>query len=963
MFNEISRRQFVKLSGGFVVGATAAGSTPLINVLTANAQNSEVSSIDYSTIPEWVPKDTGYHTGEMVKYQGNIFRASYWAGKEPGVDPGWTLYDELYNETTTNQTEQAKVIAYIPTWRKQEGFNYSNAEIYQSITHGIISFLMFSETNLGEFEANSLNDVNAIINDVINTGHQQGTYILIALGGATDYGFLNLMTAIGNNTTSPLLDKAVENVKTFVESNGLDGVDLDLECWWDKNSDASKDQGGRQKSDGAHPAGYALTLFAQKLKEAMPGKLISAAVFATSWYGNNYDPKIADYLDWIGVMTYDLTGSWNQSPVGPHTALRKIRNQEAYAQEQQGSWPISGQGATSGSDPMIDNPILSVEDALWYWSNPFFMNWQGSGQKIPRNKIAAGVPNYGYDFAYKKDPDPLSGQVPPGYKVIRYKDILGQFPNANTAANANIKISGSTPRPSFISASGNYPYAHNIYFETPETASVKLNFLKQVGAQGVIIWEISNELWEEGKSIIQGLYKNSGNPQVRPSISSSPSLPSGSKQIFPKELMGIFPNEWFIDTRLSSTKSVKSLAQNSIPSLLVTKTNIAITGTPSVAIYNDKLFCVYEGAGEDGWLWFCIFDGTNWSDPQKLPNHGTSGPPAIAVYNDKLFCIHEGGRGDGWLWFCIFDGTNWSEDQRLPNHGTSSRQPGIPPAALVVYKNQLYCIHEGAGEDGWLWFCIFDGTNWSEDRRLELNGSGVGTSGAPGVAVINDKLYCCHEGREENGLLYHSSWDGENDWLLGTDFALEGNKNETSGPPGIVVRNGKAYFMHQGKGKNGKLYSFSNQSYDSYELYDSSSSTTIGISRSPALVEYKDKILALFEDSQENGSLCVLKAELPEEIQEFNLLLSPERSSAPYLSLPRYNTALNTSGSNPNNYPVEVMRHHIVPHNRLVAFWNQMVTRGELISVGRGLLQIIENNIGQYSIRTYALTKNFIHVY
>jgi hypothetical protein len=26
----------------------------------------------------------------------------------------------------------------------------------------------------------------------------------------------------------------------------------------------------------------------------MPGKLLSATLFAASWYGNNYDPKLAD---------------------------------------------------------------------------------------------------------------------------------------------------------------------------------------------------------------------------------------------------------------------------------------------------------------------------------------------------------------------------------------------------------------------------------------------------------------------------------------------------------------------------------------------------------------------------------------------------------------------------------------------------------------------------------------------
>ena len=110
-----------------------------------------------------------------------------------------------------------------------------------------------------------------------------------------------------------------------------------------------------------------------------------------------------------------------------------------------------------------------MEDSLWYWSNPFVVNWQGPGQKVARNKLVAGVPLYGYDFAYKKDPDPESGQTPPGYKVLRYKELVQQFPQASTVANANIEVSGNTPRPSFVSASGSYQYAHNIYLETPDS--------------------------------------------------------------------------------------------------------------------------------------------------------------------------------------------------------------------------------------------------------------------------------------------------------------------------------------------------------------------------------------------------------------------------------------------------------------------------------------------------------------
>jgi GH18 family chitinase len=585
------------------------------------------SSKDYSNVAEWKSKDTGYHTGDMVRYKNNIFRAAYWAGKEPGVDPGWSLYDELYDQTWPTPTTVAKIIGYLPTWRTD--LDFGNAVVYQNITHGIIAFLNFDETNLGELDQTSVKAVTGIVQQVVTTAHKAGTYISIAIGGAVDYGFLNLLTAVGSNASDARLDKAVQNVTQFVKDNALDGVDLDLECWWDKNGDASKDQGGRDKSKGPHPAGSALLAFAQKLKAALPGKLVSATLFATSWYGNAYDPKLADNVDWLGIMSYDLTGSWNQTPVGPHTALNKIRKQDQYKDEQQGPWPTTARGPSKDSTPMDDNPIFSVEDSLWYWSNPFFVNWQGEGQKVARNKLVEGVPLYGYDFAYIRDKDPESGQTPPGYKVLRYKELVQQFPRASTAANANIKVSGNTPRPAFVSAPGTYPYAHNIYLETPDTAVAKLKFLNQLGLQGVIIWEMSNEVWDDGKSIVKALYKASGNPATRPALP-APSFASKAP-VQSGDLTG----------KAGQTEN---------------STDFKTNGTPGIAVFDNVLFAVFEARDNSdnptGRIWYSGFKDGKWDSPKLTPTpeiedenkkgYGTTGAPALIVLGDTLYAFHEG---------------------------------------------------------------------------------------------------------------------------------------------------------------------------------------------------------------------------------------------------------------------------------------------------------------------------------
>ncbi len=919
-------------------------------------------SHEYSDVPDWVEKPKGYQTDDMVKYKGNIFKANFWASK-PGEgdanENGWRLYDELYDVTSSAAAGPAKIIGYIPTWRKSEGFDYAEEEMYLNITHGIVSFLMFDRNSLGDFESKSVDDVDAVLEDIVDTGHRCGTKISIALGGATDYGFLNLMERVGSNPGDSVLGKAVKNVADFIKANDLDGVDLDLECWWDENNDASKDQGGRSKSDGPHPAGKGLTIFARELKKALPGKIVSTALFATSWYGNCYDPGLADYVDWIGVMTYDLTGSWNQSPVGPQTSLLKIREQEAYADEQQGKWPNSRKDK-DGDDPMFNNPVLSVEDSLWYWTNPFFTNWQGEGQGIKRSKMVPGVPIYGYDFAHGKEPDDLSGQIAPGYKAVRYKDILKQFPSAATAKDANIKVGGSTPRPPFVSESGSYPYAHNIYFETPETATNKLNFLKKVGTQGVIIWELTNDVWEGGSSIVKALYKNSGNPpkQAKPKEpdKEDPDKDESDDSDRPlKEMLGVFPEAWLEGGQQSETRQ---LASRDVSDFYLRDTKVGNTsGSPALATYKGKLYCVHEGRKNDGWLWYCSFDGAKWSEDKKLPDHGTSGPPAIAEYKGKLYCVHEEqGRG-GWLWFCSFDGKEWSKDKKLPDHGTGTKKDRFPRAALAVYGDLLYCVHEGQRDVsdgwGWLWYCTFDGEKWSKDKRLPDHG----TSGGAGLAVAFGALYCFHEGQDGQGILWSTKfedgkWDKDTKMRSNSNLKRSGTRAsdsyyDTTGSPGMIAYGSKIYLVHEGRGASGEVRTFNSSDLQDRRVMEARPPVQVvmGTSRPPAIANYNGTFFIAREDRGNSGDLLVASSSVVDEPSgEFNLEM-PERPGAPYDALDRYNTALtNHQPFRDLRHPVEVMRHHIIPDRLLNRFWNALLENGALNLTAGGLLRGLEES-------------------
>ena len=85
-------------------------------------------------------------------------------------------------------------------------------------------------------------------------------------------------------------------------------------------------------------------------------------------------------------------------------------------------------------------------------------------------------------------------------------------------------------------------------------------------------------------------------------------------------------------------------------------------------------------------------------------------------------------------------------------------------------------------------------------------------------------------------------------------------------------------------------------------------------------------------------------------VEYYNLLMPEKRPGSPYPPLPRYNTSLTMTGTNPDQYPVEVMRHHIIPDNRLKGFWNKMVNRNELAGEGKALLQGMRDSVRQYNM-------------
>jgi hypothetical protein len=82
-----------------------------------------------------------------------------------------------------------------------------------------------------------------------------------------------------------------------------------------------------------------------------------------------------------------------------------------------------------------------------------------------------------------------------------------------------------------------------------------------------------------------------------------------------------------------------------------------MSASPAVINYNGKLYCFHQGAGNNGELWYSVFDGTNWAPDTHVPDLTIGASPAVVNYNGKLYCFHQGAGNNGELWYGVFDET------------------------------------------------------------------------------------------------------------------------------------------------------------------------------------------------------------------------------------------------------------------------------------------------------------------
>lgn len=209
--------------------------------------------------------------------------------------------------------------------------------------------------------------------------------------------------------------------------------------------------------------------------------------------------------------------------------------------------------------------------------------------------------------------------------------------------------------------------------------------------------------------------------------------------------------------------------------------NIYISGKPAVAVYGDKLYFVYRPGGDSQKLTYTTFDGQIWSRPVTTQK-GILTSPALAVYRNTLYCTHQGWEEDrGTIWYSTFDGTEWSQDHPLPGLKISDSP------SLAVYKGELYCAYHRADGTNTAWCIKCDGASWSHEMSMSAP-----VSQSPSIFTYNNRLYAARVTHTEGENLC-INYLVEGTWSPDNYLRAEG----IIGSPCLVEYEGKLYCFYR----------------------------------------------------------------------------------------------------------------------------------------------------------------------
>lgn len=343
--------------------------------------------------------------------------------------------------TTSQDTTGKKVVGYYAAWAAYSKYLPTNIDATK-LTHINYAFANISKDlkiTLGypDIDENNIKLLNSlkVKNPSLKT--------LISVGGwSWSSKFSDV--ALSDASRTAFADSCV----SFIKKYGFNGIDLDWEY---------PVSGGLSTNITRAQDKQNFTLLLQKIREKLDIQgtkdnthyLLTIAGGADSSYVKNVElSKIAPYLDYATIMTYDLHGMWDS-----YTDLHA---------------------------PLYDNTDTSpqykasVDSAVNSWLNASF----------PSEKLILGIPFYGYIYSSVTNTNNGLYQKYSGANSISYQQIVTNYLNKQSYTR--------NFHPQSLS-----PWLFNgsvfISYEDKESISKKMAYLKSKNLGGATAWELSQD--------------------------------------------------------------------------------------------------------------------------------------------------------------------------------------------------------------------------------------------------------------------------------------------------------------------------------------------------------------------------------------------------------------------------------------------------------------------------------------
>ena len=274
--------------------------------------------------------------------------------------------------------------------------------------------------------------------------------VLISIGGWT---LSNDFSAMANDpqARANFIQSCIQFCETY---DCFDGIDIDWEypCYAEHNG---------------HPYDkenftYLLQELNTALKAHDPPLLLTIAAPAGPWHYANIEVNtIHQHLDWINLMTYDMSGAWDPQ-TGHQSAL----------------YP-----------PAQGNPDLCVDSTVGYYI----------GQGVPADKLVVGIPLYGRSFASAlSTPDGLySSHSGTGSGTTSEEGMLFFFDIKNNLLSQYTRYWDSLAKVPYLHSSNpqHQYYGEYVTYDDEESIGLKCGYIKDNNLGGAMVWELGLDTW------------------------------------------------------------------------------------------------------------------------------------------------------------------------------------------------------------------------------------------------------------------------------------------------------------------------------------------------------------------------------------------------------------------------------------------------------------------------------------